>query len=73
MVGKWGTDGDCSAAMDLRADGSTDGPFGNWTYTDGVISFADVPELKITVTVVDEATMNSTNDEGEAAVMTRCP
>lgn len=73
VVGKWGTDGDCTMAMDLRADGTTDGPFGDWTYTDGVISFAEAPELKITVTKVDDATMTSTNPDGETATMTRCP
>ena len=34
LYGKWGTDGDCELAIDLRPDGTSDGPFGNWTYTD---------------------------------------
>ena len=74
VVGKWGTDGDCDLAIDLRPDGTSDGPFGNWTYTDGVISFADEPDFKVTVTVIDDATMESTNDSsGKTRTMTRCP
>ncbi len=73
VVGKWGTDGDCAMAIDLRADGTSDGPFGNWSYSDGVISFADAPELKVNVTVVDDQTMESHNDSGKTAKMTRCP
>lgn len=73
VIGKWGTDGDCALAVDLRADGSSDGPFGDWSYSDGVISFADAPDLKVAVTVVDDATMESTNDQGKNSMMTRCP
>ncbi len=73
LVGKWGTDGDCALAIDLRADGTSDGPFGNWSYSDGVISFADAPELKVNVTVIDDKTMESHNDSGKPAKMTRCP
>ena len=73
VVGKWGTDGDCKLAMDLRADGPTDGPFGNWSYADGVITFADAPEMKIEVTVVDDKTMDSKNSGGGNHKMTRCP
>ena len=74
VVGKWGTDGDCELAIDLRADGTTDGPFGNWTYNDGVIGFADEPDFKVNVTVVDDSTMKSTSDgSGKTMTMTRCP
>ncbi len=74
LVGKWGTDGDCDLAIDLRADGTSDGPFGDWTYTDGVISFADAPDLLINVTVIDGQSMESTNDSsGKTTRMTRCP
>ncbi len=72
IVGKWGTDGDCALAMDLRADGTSDGPFGDWTYRDGAISFVDVPELKIIVTVIDDDSMRSDNGES-TSTMTRCP
>ena len=72
VVGKWGTNGDCALAIDLRPDGTSDGPFGNWLYSDGVISFADEPDFKVHVTVIDATTMQSTND-GKTAKMTRCP
>lgn len=72
VVGKWGTDGDCTLAVDLRADGTSDGPFGNWTYNDGVISFADEPDFRVTVTVLDDKTMESHNN-GKTTKMTRCP
>jgi hypothetical protein len=74
VVGKWGTNGDCMMAIDLRADGTSDGPFGNWAYSDGVISFADEPEFKVSVTVIDNETMESTNDSSaKTSKMTRCP
>ena len=74
LVGKWGTDGDCDLAIDLRADGTSDGPFGDWTYDDGIISFADAPDLLISVTVIDGQSMESTNDSsGKTTRMTRCP
>lgn len=73
VVGKWGTNGNCESALDLRADGTTDGPVGNWTYNDGVISFADIPEVKVTVTVIDDRSMDSTNRDGQKTTMTRCP
>ena len=72
LIGKWGTNGDCTMAIDLRSDGTSDGPFGNWTYSDGVIGFVDEPDFKVTVTVIDNTSMQSTND-GKTATMTRCP
>ena len=72
VVGKWGTDGDCALAMDLRADGTSDGPYGNWSYRDGVIRFATEPDFEVHVTVIDATTMESTSD-GVSAKMTRCP
>ena len=72
LVGKWGTNGDCALAVDLRADGTSDGPFGNWLYSDGVINFADEPDFKVSVTVIDNTTMQSTNGE-KTSKMTRCP
>ena len=73
VVGKWGTNGDCALAIDLRPDGTSDGPFGNWSYSDGVISFPDEPDFKVNVTVIDDKTMESTNADGKTAKMTRCP
>ena len=72
VVGKWGTDGDCTLAMDLKADGTSDGPFGNWSYADGVITFADAPGMKVEVTVIDKDTMASKNSSGSTSKMTRC-
>jgi len=72
LIGKWGTNGDCTLAIDLRADGTSDGPFGNWSYTDGVIGFADEPDFKVSVTMIDAQTMQSAND-GKTSKMTRCP
>lgn len=73
VVGNWGTDGNCQLAMELKADGTSDGPFGNWTYEDGKIGFADAPEMKIEVTVVDDKTMQAKNSTGGSHKMTRCP
>lgn len=72
VVGKWGTNGDCELAIDLRADGTSDGPFGKWSYNDGVISFDEEPDFKVNVTIIDDNTMESTNN-GKTSKMTRCP
>lgn len=72
MVGKWGEDGDCVMAIDFKADGTTDGPFGNWNLEDGVLTMADAPQ-KIHLTIVDDKTINSKLDgKGEVKKMTRC-
>jgi len=73
VIGKWGTNGDCALAVDLRADGTSDGPFGNWRYDDGVISFVDEPDFKVSVTVIDPNTMKSVGNQDKPATMTRCP
>ena len=73
VIGKWGTDGDCTMAIELRPDGTSDGPFGKWAYSDGVISFPEEPDVKITVTVIDDKTMESSNGSGKTSKMTRCP
>ena len=74
LIGKWGTNGDCAMAIDLRPDGTSDGPFGNWAYSDGVISFPEEPDFKVSVTVIDDNTMASTNATSDKpSKMTRCP
>ena len=74
LIGKWGTNGDCAMAIDLRPDGTSDGPFGNWAYSDGVISFPEEPDFKVSVTVLDNNTMASTNASSDkTSKMTRCP
>lgn len=74
VIGKWGTNGDCAMAIELRPDGTSDGPFGNWAYSDGVISFPEEPDFKVNVTILDPNTMNSTNATSDKITkMTRCP
>ncbi len=72
MIGKWGQDGDCTLAIDFKADGTTDGPFGNWALEDGVLTMADAPQ-KVHLTIVDDKTIDSRLDgKGEPKKMTRC-
>ena len=74
LIGKWGTDGDCQMAIDLRPDGTSDGPFGNWAYSNGAITFPEEPDFKVNVTIIDDNTMKSTNaTTDKPATMTRCP
>lgn len=73
LIGKWGTKADCEPAVGLRADGSSDGPFGVWSYRDGINRLVDAPDLKVVVTDVDNATLESTNSQGEMLTMTRVP
>jgi len=74
LIGKWGTNGDCTLAIDLRADGTSDGPFGNWSYSNGVISFPEEPDFTVNVTVLDDNSMASTNASSDkTSKMTRCP
>jgi hypothetical protein len=74
VIGTWGTDGDCAMAIELKPDGTSDGPFGNWVYDDGVISFPEEPEFKVNVRVLDQNTMNSTHAGSDKVTkMTRCP
>lgn len=73
VVGNWGNDGDCEMAMELKADGTSDGPFGNWAYENGVISFPETPGMLITVTVAEDGkSMDSVNAQGGKHKMTRC-
>lgn len=71
VVGRWGDDGDCTLAIDFRADGTTDGPFGNWTLDGDRLSMADNPQA-MTVSVIDQNTMESRLDGGPPRRMTRC-
>lgn len=73
MIGKWGQDGDCTLAIGFNADGTTDGPFGNWNLDAGVLTMADAPQ-KVHIKVVDANKMESRLDgKGEPKMMTRCP
>ena len=72
MIGKWGEDGDCTLAIDFKADGTTDGPFGDWNLEDGVLTMGDAPQ-KVHLTIVDDKTIDSKLDgKGEPKKMTRC-
>lgn len=71
VVGRWGDSGDCTLAIDFRADGTTDGPFGNWTLEGNRLSMADNPQV-MTVTVIDQNTMESRLEGGPPRRMTRC-
>ena len=74
LIGKWGTNGDCTMAIDLRPDGTSDGPFGNWAYSDGAITFPEEPDFRVNVTIIDNNTMKSTNaTTDKPSTMTRCP
>ena len=71
VVGRWGEDGDCTLAIDFRADGTTDGPFGNWTLEGNQLTMADNPQA-MTVRVVDPDTMSSVGADGRTRRLTRC-
>jgi hypothetical protein len=71
VVGKWGEDGDCTLAIEFRADGSTDGPFGNWNLEGNRLTMADNPQA-MTVTVIDQNAMSSVGADGRTRRLTRC-
>ena len=71
VVGKWGEDGDCTLAIEFRADGTTDGPFGNWTLDGDQLRMADSPQA-MTVSVVDQNVMQSVGADGRTRRLTRC-
>ena len=71
IVGKWGEAGDCTLAIEFRADGSTDGPFGNWNLEGDQLTMADSPQA-MTVSVVDQNTMQSIGADGRPRRLTRC-
>lgn len=71
IVGKWGEDGDCTLAIEFRADGSTDGPFGDWNLDGNRLTMADNPQA-MTVTIVDQNTMTSVGADGRTRRLTRC-
>jgi len=71
VVGKWGEDGDCTLAIEFRADGTTDGPFGNWNLEGNRLTMADNPQA-MTVTVIDQGSMSSVGADGRTRRLTRC-
>jgi hypothetical protein len=72
MVGKWGEDGDCTLAIDFKADGSMDGPVEKWNLEDGKLEMVGMPQ-RMHLTVIDDKTMESRIDgTGDPRKLTRC-
>ncbi len=73
VVGSWGDNGDCSLAIEFKADGSMVGPFEKWELDDkGVLTMIGNPQ-KMHLKVVDDKTMESRLDgTGEPHKLTRC-
>lgn len=71
MVGKWGEEGDCNLAIEFKADGTMVGPFEKWNLEDGVLEMVGNPQ-KISLTVVDDKTMESQIGNDPKHKLTRC-
>ncbi len=71
MVGKWGEEGDCALALEFKADGTMVGPFEKWNLEDGVLEMVGNPQ-KISLTVVDDKTMESQIGNDPKHKLTRC-
>ena len=72
VVGKWAEDGDCTLAIDFKADGTMDGPVEKWNLEDGKLEMVGLPQ-KMHLTVIDDKTMESRLDgTGEPRKLTRC-
>lgn len=72
MVGTWGEGDACEQPIEFQADGTTtDALFDTWTLEDGLLTIGG--EIKLTLTVVDDKTMES-RPEGstEATIIKRC-
>lgn len=74
IVGRWTETSDCADAMDFRADGSLHAPFGDagrWELDgDKLINVGNPNQL--TVRVIDQNTMETTNGSGRTTRVTRC-
>ena len=71
FVGRWGEDGDCTLAIDFRADGTMDGPFESWTLEDGRLTMEGNPQTSV-LSVVDQNTVESRLEGGPPRRLTRC-
>jgi len=72
MVGKWGEDGDCTLAIDFKADGTMVGPVDKWNLEDGKLEMVGLPQ-KMHLKIVDDKTMESRIDgTGDPKKLTRC-
>jgi len=73
MVGKWAEDGDCTLAIDFKADGAMVGPVDKWELDDkGALTMVGIPGT-MQLKVVDDKTMESRRDgTGDPRKLTRC-
>jgi hypothetical protein len=71
LVGSWGEDGDCTLAIEFRADGTMDGPFEGWTLDGDQLTMIGNPQA-MTVIVVDQNAMESVGADGRTRRLTRC-
>jgi len=71
MVGRWGEEGDCTLAIDFRADGTMDGPFERWSLDGDRLTMEGNPQVS-TLSVVDQNTMESRLEGGPPRRLTRC-
>lgn len=72
MVGKWAEEGECDLAIDFKADGTMVGPFDSWELKGNVLTMPPNPQA-ITLTVVDDKTLESRNGDRPPAKLVRCP
>ena len=72
MVGTWGEGDACEQPINFQADGTIkDGPFPTWDLQDGQLTMGDM--VKLTLTVVDDKTMESRMEgSDEATILKRC-
>lgn len=71
VVGRWGEEGDCALAVEFRADGTMDGPFDGWSLDGNRLTMVGNPQV-MTLTVIDQNTMQSVGADGRARRITRC-
>lgn len=71
VVGKWGENGDCTLAIEFRADGTMVGPFERWELNGAKLTMVGAPEA-MTLSVVDQNTMESRLGTAAPRRITRC-
>ncbi len=74
IVGRWTDSGDCADALDFRADGTLQAPFGDggrWELNGNRLINVGNPR-ELTVTVIDADTMDTANPDGATRRVTRC-
>ena len=71
IVGKWGENGDCTLALEFKADGSMVGPFERWSLAGDQLTMEGNPD-PMTMSVVDENTMESRRKGQGPRKITRC-